>query len=216
MNNQKLDEVRRTLRQLQQIATEPIDDIDPAERGSAGAVKPASSWGRLIGNVFISAKRILEKGSGATTGLAGQRMAVMGLAAVLAVGMAGWAFVGTDEDAVPAMGTATSSIIEPERRTGGAEPVMEAAVSEAQQLINAGKIIEARRSLIDLEDKSPEAALTLARSYDPNYLRLIADADAAADPKEAERWYRAWRDIAAKKGLVLETDRLDRIINAMY
>jgi hypothetical protein len=70
--------------------------------------------------------------------------------------------------------------------------------------------------LIDLNDNSPEVALALARSYDPNYLRLIPDADAAADPKEAERWYRAWRDIAASKGLVLEEDRLERIINAMY
>jgi hypothetical protein len=47
-------------------------------------------------------------------------------------------------------------------------------------------------------------------------LRLIPDADAAADPKEAERWYRAWRDIAASKGLALDEDRLDRIINAMH
>lgn len=214
MDNQKLDEVRRTLQHLQHIASEPIEENDSTERNSAGAISLKSGWNHAAGNFGASAKHGFKN-------LAGRRIPVIGIGAIMAIGVAGlasWAFIGTDaKPPVPEMNTATTSVIElTEPQAMDAKQRVETVISEAQQLISAGKIDEARRRLIDLDDKSPEAALTLARSYDPNYLRLIPDADAAADPKEAERWYRAWRDIAASKGLALEEDRLDRIINAMH
>jgi hypothetical protein len=43
----------------------------------------------------------------------------------------------------------------------------------------------------------------------------VTQPDAAADPNEAERWYRTWHEIAGQKGLVMEPDRLERIIKAM-
>jgi hypothetical protein len=221
MKNQKLDEVRRTLQTLQHIASEPIDEFDSAESGSAGAEDPKPGWVRGIGNFFTSGKYGAEQGTGALTRLAGQRILVIALGAIMAIGAAGltaWALIGTDEKPVREMTTAATSVIEltEPQAVDALEPSVKTAIDEAQELISAGKIGDARRRLIDLNDNSPEVALALARSYDPNYLRLIPDADAAADPKEAERWYRAWRDIAASKGLVLEEDRLDRIINAMY
>jgi len=44
---------------------------------------------------------------------------------------------------------------------------------------------------------------------------LIAQPDAAADPQQAERWYRAWYDIAGRQGLVMDPDRLQRLIRSM-
>jgi hypothetical protein len=95
------------------------------------------------------------------------------------------------------------------------QPGITRATSEAQELIDVGKVASARRVLADVAMQSPEAALLLARSYDPNFLRLVASPDATADAKEAERWYRAWHEIASQKGLVMEMDRLERIIKAM-
>jgi hypothetical protein len=220
MKNQKLDEVRRTLQHLQHIASEPIDEDDSTEPDADAAKGLKSGWNRIISNFFTSGQHGAEKGTAAFTRLAGQRILIIGIGAFLVVGVAGlaaWAVIGTDEKPAPGMTTAATSIIElTEPHDTDVEPSVKMAIAEAQQLISAGKIDEARRRLLDLDDKSPEAALILARSYDPNYLRLIPDADAAADPKEAERWYRAWRDIAASKGLALDKDRLDRIINAMH
>jgi hypothetical protein len=86
----------------------------------------------------------------------------------------------------------------------------------AQRLIDKGKISEARRVLKnDLASRNAEAALLLARSYDPNSLQLIANPDAGAEPAEAERWYRRWSELAAGQGLELDRERLDRIIKAM-
>jgi hypothetical protein len=89
-------------------------------------------------------------------------------------------------------------------------------LAEAEKMMDGGKILAARRILIgDLATSSPDAALMLARSYDPNFLRTITGADAGPDIAEAERWYRTWHANAAAKGLLMEPERLDRIIRAM-
>lgn len=217
MDNQKLDEIRRTLQHLQQIATEPIEENDATGHNSAETADLKSSWNRALGNIATSARHGFEKRAAAFMNLAGRHVLVIGTVAMTVIGVAGWFFSVDNEKPATEFTTATipaTELTKPEAADG--MPAVETTISEAQELINAGKIDEARRRLIDLSDKSPEAALTLARSYDPNYLRLIPDADAIADPKEAERWYRVWRDIAASKGLALEKDRLDRIINAMH
>ena len=56
-------------------------------------------------------------------------------------------------------------------------PSVKTAIDEAQQLISVGKIGEARRRLIDLNDKSPETALALARSFSSPALCLRAQRD---------------------------------------
>ncbi len=89
-------------------------------------------------------------------------------------------------------------------------------ISHAQRLIDEGKIVAGRDLLLDgLAEQRADAALTLARSYDPNSVHLIANADATPDIEQAERWYRRWHEIAASDGLTLDTQRIDRIIKAM-
>jgi hypothetical protein len=88
-------------------------------------------------------------------------------------------------------------------------------VADAHSLLDAGSVTRARAILADLAPQSSEAALMMARSYDPNYLQQLANPDAGPDIAQAERWYRTWHDMAGKNGLVMEADRLERIIKAM-
>jgi hypothetical protein len=90
-------------------------------------------------------------------------------------------------------------------------------VANAHQLMESGRILAARERLRrpDLA-ASQEAAWLLARSYDPSYLATIQSPDASADQQQAEEWYRRWRDIAVRNGMVMDDLRLKRIINSMY
>jgi hypothetical protein len=90
-------------------------------------------------------------------------------------------------------------------------------ITNAQQLMDSGHIVVAREMLLrpDLA-ASQEGAWLLARSYDPNYLDTIPSPDAAADKRQAEEWYRRWRDIAVRNGMVMDDLRLKRIINSMH
>jgi hypothetical protein len=68
-----------------------------------------------------------------------------------------------------------------------AQQVMQSAL---QQMAN-GRVQAARRQLVRIASEgSADAAWSLARSYDPNYLGTIPSADAAADVEEATRWFR--------------------------
>jgi hypothetical protein len=89
-------------------------------------------------------------------------------------------------------------------------------IISAQQLMSSGRITAAREILVrrDLA-ASQEGAWLLARSYDPNYLATVQSPDASADKRQAEEWYRRWRDIAARNGMVMDDQRLKRIINSM-
>jgi hypothetical protein len=79
-----------------------------------------------------------------------------------------------------------------------------------------GRVQAARRQLVRLASEgSADAAWSLARSYDPNYLGTIPSADAAADVEEATRWYQTWRTVAVKEGLVAGSISLERIIRSM-
>lgn len=90
-------------------------------------------------------------------------------------------------------------------------------IAKPQQLMGSGHIVAAREMLLrpDLA-ASQEGAWLLARSYDPNYLGTIPSPDAAADKRQAEEWYRRWRDIAVRNGMVMDDLRLKRIINSMH
>jgi hypothetical protein len=116
--------------------------------------------------------------------------------------------------------TATATIPQSDQPQSGAESSVNLQnaerISHAQRLIDEGKIVAGRDLLLGgLAERKADAALVLARSYDPNSLRLILNADAPPDIEEAERWYRHWHEIAASDGLALDTHRLDRIIKAM-
>jgi hypothetical protein len=90
------------------------------------------------------------------------------------------------------------------------------AITNAQQLMDRGQIVAAREMLQQPDlAASQEGAWLLARSYDPNYLATVQSPDASADKRQAEDWYRRWRDIAARNGMVMDDLRLQRIINSM-
>jgi hypothetical protein len=89
-------------------------------------------------------------------------------------------------------------------------------IANAHLLMDSGHIAAAREMLLrpDLA-ASQDGAWLLARSYDPNYLAAIQSPDASADKRQAEEWYRRWRDIAVRNGMVMDDLRLKRIINSM-
>jgi hypothetical protein len=91
------------------------------------------------------------------------------------------------------------------------------SVDNAHLLMDGGHIVAAREMLSrpDLS-ASQEGAWLLARSYDPSYLMTIRSPDAPADQRQAEEWYRRWRDIAGRNGMVMDDQRFQRIINSMH
>jgi hypothetical protein len=103
----------------------------------------------------------------------------------------------------------------------GASPVAnkeEAAklLTNARRLLGEGDVKLARGQLLHgAPERNADLALLLAQSYDPNYVRTLPRANALPDRAEAERWYRAWYDLAVKSGLEMDNARLQRIINAM-
>ena len=212
MTDKELDAVKRALQGIQRITSEPLDEAD-AQGGpaNAGQTDPVIRFSD-------GAERLVQK--------APLRLPAMVFAAALvALGVTGfmrWRLIDPDAQRAHRVET-TSSLAHQasqEPQTPKATPLtlakdLPSIEIEAQSLLEAGRVSEARRSLVGLPRKSPEHALILARSYDPNYLRLVPNVDAAADPAEAERWYRTWRDIASEQGLVMEPERFERIIKAM-
>jgi hypothetical protein len=113
---------------------------------------------------------------------------------------------------VPRAGTIDDRAASPAVTTVPANP----DIANAHRLMDSGHVVAAREMLLrpDLA-ASQEGAWLLARSYDPNYLATIQSPDASADKRQAEEWYRRWRDIAVRNGMVMDDLRLKRIINSM-
>jgi hypothetical protein len=95
-------------------------------------------------------------------------------------------------------------------------PNLTNAITNAHELMDGGHIVAAREVLQQPDlAASQEGAWLLARSYDPNYLATIQSPDASADPRQAEEWYRRWREIAARDGMVMDDLHFKRIIDSM-
>jgi hypothetical protein len=93
---------------------------------------------------------------------------------------------------------------------------LKAVLETARSLMAKGQVRAAREQLLALARKgSPDAAWDVARSYDPNVLATIPQADAAPDIPEATRWYRTWYASAVKEGMVANSVSIERIIGAM-
>jgi hypothetical protein len=104
----------------------------------------------------------------------------------------------------------------PPRIDAAKGPAVKTALEGARGLMAKGHVRAAREQLVTLADQgSPDAAWDLARSYDPNVLVALPGADAPANVKEAERWYRAWYAAAVRDGLVADSVSLERIIGSM-
>jgi hypothetical protein len=237
-SDEKLDEVKAILRRLQRInagddsaAVIDRDSLKQAPRTTPDEAtfrnfKPSESLpgsGSPARNISNQDRRPPRRRSGT------QPIAIFGLIAVsLAVGLVvgfwpnareparvdGASRVTQDQGTtaaiapLPAQPPSVAARTEPDSGTG--------LIADAQRLIDAGQIKAGRDLLADgLADRNADAALVLARSYDPNSLRLIPNADSGPDIATAERWYRRWHEIAAREGLDLDPQRLDRIIKAM-
>lgn len=91
-----------------------------------------------------------------------------------------------------------------------------AQLRQADELIRSGRLAAGRATLRRFaDDGSADAAWALARSYDPNFIAAIENADAAADVDEATKWYRRWQGLAVAQGLVADSVSIDRMIRAM-
>jgi len=228
-DDDKLDEVKAILRRLQRIGAGDEEGAAPA--AAERAIPSQEGSGREWPHHKIMAPPTRVKNAppapqeASVTEMAAKRWStsLLGKIAFAAVPalllVAGLSFAFWPESGQKPQPTS------PPNKRAGAEPPASppppsdqnaGRVSYAQRLIDEGKIVAGRNLLLDgLAERRADAALVLARSYDPNSLRLIPNADAPPDIEEAERWYRRWHEIAASDGLALDAHRLDRIIKAM-
>ncbi|HEY7644700.1 MAG TPA: hypothetical protein VH858_06665 [Hyphomicrobiales bacterium] len=92
-----------------------------------------------------------------------------------------------------------------------------ALLQQGQRLMLEGDIKGARQALLQpAESGYPDAAFSLARSYDPNFLQSVTNPNAGPDIEQAELWYRRWHEAAVKAGVVTDSLRLERILQSMH
>ena len=197
----KLSEVKAVLHRLQGLPA----DSKSAEFLAAGPNPRRGLWIGLTGSVIVTGTVIL---------------------AVLFVfssrrELATPAPKGAPETAAPkevaTAGPNTTSIAKAGSAAQAAKQAsIKAALESAATLMNSGRIQAARRQLLAVAtDSSPDVALALARTYDPNVLAQIPAPDAPPDVAEATRWYRAWHAAAVKQGMSLDRMSLERLIGSM-
>jgi hypothetical protein len=207
----KLSEVRAVLEKLQRIGTEPEGEGAEDIRGQK------AGQGRKLGSGWILAAGVGAIALLGAGGLALKRLTAPSPQKVVVAVKPPAPAVNHEPAAVnlaPAKVEPMPAVqpLSPSPAPSGEDKLL----TDAERLIDSGRIAEARGLLTpDFASNSPEAALMLARSYDPNILRHLASANAEPDVDEAERWYRVWYSGASAKGLQMEPERLDRIIRAM-
>jgi hypothetical protein len=91
-----------------------------------------------------------------------------------------------------------------------------ALLNEARQALSEGDVLRARSTLRRGEPEHyAKVAFMLAQSYDPNYLQSLTKTNGLPDKAEAKRWYEKWHELAVLSGLNMDSEHLQRIINAM-
>ncbi|MEM7427995.1 MAG: hypothetical protein AAF441_18025, partial [Pseudomonadota bacterium] len=89
-------------------------------------------------------------------------------------------------------------------------------VSDGHDLMGRGDVMGARVLFVQgLELGSPEAALALGRSYDPEFLAQMPGANGEGDGARAEAMYREWHRRALAAGTVAPGVKLAKLIQAM-
>lgn len=117
---------------------------------------------------------------------------------------------------IPAPAVAPRETIAPSRPAPRAAASLEGALSETANDMAEGRIKAARARLLSLADRgSVDVAWALGRSYDPNVLRAIPQADAGPDIDTAIRWYRQWHSLSVAQGLVADSISIDRLIQSL-
>ena len=195
--DRRLDEVKAILRRLQHIANEP-DSVDLANASGTGA------------HLVSGATRLTIAATVTTV------LAALGL-------LATYGFVGfrqsTDppQNRIPQDSSVPDDMVTPQSNAVlPPPPQAQQVLQNALQQMANGRVQAARRQLLRIASEgSADAAWSLARSYDPNYLATIPSPDAAADVEEATRWYQTWHTLAVNEGLVADSISLERIIRSM-
>jgi hypothetical protein len=195
--DRRLNEVKAILRRLQHIATDP----DPADLANAsGAGAPPMSGPTHLTIAAMVATVVAVLGLVATYGLVSFRQPTD----------------PTENRAPTSSGAPTEMVSRQSDAASPPSPLAGQVLQSALQQMASGRIQTARGQLLPIASEgSADAAWSLARSYDPNYLATIPSADAAADVEEATRWYQIWHTIAVKEGLVADSISLERIIRSM-
>jgi hypothetical protein len=198
----KLSEVRAVLHRLQGLPAES----KPGDFPAAGSNPRRGLWIGLTGIFIVTTAAIV----------------------VVLLAFSNWTEQATSVPKGAPKTTAPKEISTKEASTAGSNTTsvakagsasqasIKAALDGAAALMNSGRIQAARRQLLAVAtDGSPDVALALARTYDPNVLAQIPALDAVPDVAEATRWYRAWHAAAVKQGMSLDRMSLERIIGSM-
>ena len=198
----QLEEVKTLLHQLQRIRSEPANP-DP-QHGSEGGFSQAplrtrSAKPLLLGSVALILIAAAIVGASFLRDKPGRENRESATAALQQpASLAPSSLRGVTAEQLPETGAALSLL------------------QQAQQIMVSGDILRARQMLVSAADAGPpDVALVLARSYDPNFLQSVTNPNAAADIEQATLWYRRWHQAAVEKGLVTDTQRLDRILRSM-
>ncbi|MGI9413396.1 MAG: plastocyanin/azurin family copper-binding protein [Hyphomicrobiales bacterium] len=121
---------------------------------------------------------------------------------------------------LPAEDEAAADKLELEAATDKLE--LEAAADPARQLgaghklMAKGYIVQARKLYTESLDAGlSEAALALARSYDPRAISRIDEPDAEPNPDEAWKWYEEWYRRSVDEGAISPAVKLEGLLQAM-
>ena len=195
--DRQLNEVKAILRRLQRIANEP-NSADLENASGAGA------------HLISRPTRLTIAATVAT--------AVAGLGLLASYGLVSFRQPSDPAENWPPQGSRapTDMVTAPSDAALPPPPPAQRILQSALQQMANGHVQAARSQLAPIASEgSADAAWSLARSYDPNYLGTIPSADAAADVEEATRWYQIWHTLAVKEGLVADSISLERIIRSM-
>ena len=205
----KLGEVRAVLQRLQTFSAQPSNTPLQSETSRAlesGALESSAS------------ESVAKNRTPAVT------VATIAAAAVMLLGLAWFTVSPADRAYLPTAGTQDAApqgraTRENDVTVGGPalrSSAPRAAMDIVHNLLSRGQVQAARKQLLGLAPEgATDVAWMLARSYDPNFLAAIPDADAGPDIEQATRWYRTWHAAAVRQGLVPNSVSVERIIGSM-
>jgi hypothetical protein len=201
-DNPELAEVRAILLKVQRLGMEPEEE-DPAVAGPAPSARPAKAQAAGPASIAVfdrKAKAVQTSGPEAPG--KGHMALYLGAAAALLTAIA--------------ILFAAEIVSPPGKTPAVSHQEADALLKEARRRLSEGDAAGARLRLLQGgAATNADAAFVLAQSYDPNYLQSLPNANSAADPSEAARWYKKWYELAVRSGLEMDPGRLQRVINAM-
>ena len=207
----RLEEVRTLLHQLQRIRSEPANsapqngeeaNLDGALEGQS--TRQSAFRPRAVRTVFMAGTALVL----IACAVAGATLLLYKPASKNSAPTTAAIPQQSPSEPSPSLGQTAQP-----HADGGAALIL---LEQAQEMMLSGDVLGARATLIKSADSGPpDVALALARSYDPNFIRSLADPNAAPDVEEATLWYRRWHQAAVEKGQITDNLQLERILRAM-